>query len=76
MEGKITLTQAQIRKLQVIERYRSKAITRKKAAELLKLSERQITRLKKGVTAEGAGYVVHKNTGTRPAHAITGETKE
>ena len=35
MERTITLTQAQLRKLQVIDRYRSKAITRKKAAELL-----------------------------------------
>ena len=76
MERTITLTQAQLRKLQVIDRYRSKAITRKKAAELLGLSERQVTRLKKGVEAEGAAFVINKNTGKKPAHAIKAETKE
>ena len=76
MKGTITLTQAQLRKLQVIDRYRSKAITRKKAAELLGLSERQVTRLKKGVEAEGAAFVINKNTGKKPAHAIKSETKE
>ena len=76
MERTITLTQAQLRKLQVIDRYRSKAITRKKAAELLGLSERQVTRLKKGIEAEGAAFVINKNTGRTPAHAIPGKTKE
>ena len=76
MKGTITLTQAQLRKLQVIDRYRSKAITRKKAAEILGLSERQITRLKKGIEEEGAEFVINKNTGKTPAHAITPEIKE
>ena len=76
MERTITLTQGQLRKLQVIERYRSRAITRKKAAELLGLSERQVTRLKKGIEAEGAAFVINKNTGKTPAHAISAETKE
>lgn len=76
MKGTITLTQAQLRKLQVIDRYRSKAITRKKAAEMLGLSERQVTRLKKGVEAEGAEFVINKNTGKTPAHAITPRTKD
>lgn len=76
MERTITLTQSQLRKYQVIERYRSKAITRAKAAELLGLSERQVTRLKKGIEAEGAEFVINKNTGKTPAHAITAETKE
>ena len=70
MKGTITLTQAQLRKFQVIDRYRSKAITRKKAAELLGLSERQVTRLKKGVEAEGAEFVINKNTGKIPVYAI------
>ena len=76
MERTITLTQSQLRKYQVIERYRSKAITRAKAAEMLGLSERQVSRLKKGIEAEGAEFVINKNTGKTPAHAITAETKE
>ena len=58
MERTITLTQGQMRKYQVIDRYISKAITRKKAAELLGISERQVTRLKKGIEAEGAEFVI------------------
>jgi transposase len=76
MERTITLTQGQLRKLQVIDRYRSKVITRKKAAELLDLTERQVTRLKKGIETEGATFVINKNTGKTPAHAITAEMKE
>ena len=75
MEGTVTLTQAQIRKLRVIEQYNCKAITRAKAAELLGLSERQVTRLKKGIEVEGAAFVINKNTGKTPAHAISPETK-
>ena len=75
MEGTVTLTQAQIRKLRVIEQYNCKAITRAKAAELLGLSERQVTRLKKGIGAEGAAFVINKNTGKTLAHAITAEVK-
>lgn len=70
------MTQGQMRKYQVIDRYISKAITRKKAAELLGISERQVTRLKKGIEAEGAEFVINKNTGRTPAHATTAETKE
>ena len=64
------MTQSQLRKYQVIERYRSKAITRAKAAELLGLSERQVTRLKKGIEAEGAEFVINKNTGKTASQTI------
>lgn len=69
------MTQSQLRKYQVIDRYRNKDITRSKAAELLGLSERQVTRLKKGIEAEGAEFVINKNTGKTPAHAVTAETR-
>lgn len=53
-----------------------KSITRQQAAELLGLSTRQITRLKKGILSSGAESLIHKNTGRKPAHAFSDETKE
>ena len=75
-EGKITLSQKQLKTLTVIHRFIDKSISRQQAAELLGLSTRQITRLKKGVLASGAQSLIHKNTGRKPAHAVPDETKE
>ncbi|HJB91200.1 MAG TPA: ISNCY family transposase [Candidatus Eisenbergiella merdigallinarum] len=75
-EGKITLSQEQLKTLTVINRFINKSISRQQAAELLGLSTRQITRLKKGVLTSGAESLIHKNTGRKPAHAVSDETKE
>lgn len=75
-EGKITLSQEQLKTLTVINRFIDKSISRQQAAELLGLSTRQITRLKKGVLTSGAESLIHKNTGRKPAHAVSDETKE
>ena len=53
-EGKITLSQKQLKTLTVINRFIDKSISRQQAAELLGLSPRQISRLKKGVLTSGA----------------------
>ena len=75
-EGKITLSQEQQKTFTVINRFIDKSISRQQAASLLGLSTRQITRLKKGVLTSGAESLIHKNTGRKPAHAVTDETKE
>lgn len=75
-EGKITLSQKQLKTFTVINRFIDKSITRQQAAELLSLSPRQITRLKKGILESGAEFLIHKNTGRKPAHAVADETKE
>lgn len=75
-EGKIILSQEQLKTFTVINRFIDKSITRQQAAELLGLSARQITRLKKGVLTSGAESLIHKNTGRKPAHALPDETKE
>lgn len=46
------------------------------AALILSLSERQVIRLKKGVIEYGDVFVIHKNTGRKPKHAITDEAKQ
>lgn len=75
-EGMITLSQKQLKTFTVINRFIDKSISRQQAAELLGLSTRQISRLKKGVLTSGAESLIHKNTGRKPAHAVSDETKE
>jgi len=75
-EGLITLSQKQVKKLEVMNRFIDKSITRQQAAEFLGLSPRQITRIKKGMIASGPESLIHKNTGRKPAHAISDEIKE
>jgi len=45
------------------------------AAEVLDLSERQVKRIKKGVKENGEAFVIHKNRGRKPAHALSDEVK-
>ena len=70
------MSQKQLKTYKVISSFIEKAITRERAAELLGLSTRQVTRLKKGVEASGVDALIHKNTGRKPAHAIRSEVKE
>ena len=75
-EGRITLTQTQLKRLKVMNAYLDGTIDRKRASELLSLSERQISRLKKGLMKQGETFLIHKNTNRKPAHAIPSELKE
>ena len=75
-EGLITLSQEQLKTFKVINSFIDKSITREQAAELLSLSPRQISRLKKGILESGAESLIHKNTGRKPVHAVSDETKE
>lgn len=70
------MSQEQLKTLTVINRFIDKSISRQHAAELLGLSTRQITRLKKGVLTSGSESLIHNNTGRKPAHAVSDETKE
>ena len=75
-EGEITLSQQQLKTYTVINRFIEKSISRQQAAELLDLSTRQISRLKKGILNSGTESLIHKNTGRKPAHAVSNEMKE
>ena len=46
------------------------------AALILDLSERQVIRLKKGVSEYGDVFVIHKNAGRKPKHAITDDDRQ
>lgn len=67
------MSKKQLRQAHVLRNYNEKVISRKAAAEALRLSERQITRLAKGMREEGESALIHKNTGRKPAHAMTQE---
>ena len=70
------MSQKQLKRLKVMNAYLDGTIDRKRASELLSLSERQISRLKKGLITQGEAFLIHKNTNRRPAHAIPSELKE
>ena len=67
------MTQKEISRLRVINQTIDNVITVKEAAELIDLSERQVSRLKKGVIEEGPSFIIHKNRGRKPKHATTEE---
>lgn len=70
------MTQKQLKTFKVINSFIDKSITRQQAVELLGLSARRITRLKKEVQESGAESLIHKNTGRKPSHSLKNEMKE
>jgi transposase len=70
------MTQDEVDKLRVINQAIDKVISIRTAAELLNLSERQVIRLKGGVLEHGPAFLIHKNRGRKPEHAITDELQE
>jgi len=73
METKIIMSRKQLKQAHVLRNYNERRIDRKTAAEALGLSERQITRLAKGMKENGELALIHKNTGRKPAKAIQPE---
>jgi len=64
------MSQKQLNKFAVISKVIDGQLTNAEAAESLGISERQVIRLKKGIIAEGAAFLIHKNTNRKPAHAL------
>ncbi|MBM4236525.1 MAG: helix-turn-helix domain-containing protein [Firmicutes bacterium] len=70
------MTQKEIMKLQIITQALDGTLTVRQAAELLSLSERQVKRLKNGVTLEGPSFVIHKNKNRTTAHGLSKAIRE
>lgn len=66
----VTLSQAQLQRIKVIEKVVEGYLKAGQAAELLNLSRRQVRRLKKRYSAQGGEWVQHGNQGRRPANRI------
>jgi len=69
------MTQDDRNKLYVARSLIDGKMTISEAAEILSLSERQVKRIKKGVKEYGEAFVIHKNRGRKPSHALTDKVK-
>ncbi|HOV79852.1 MAG TPA: ISNCY family transposase [Bacillota bacterium] len=69
------MTQDERNKLYVARYLLDGKMTISEAAEILGLSERQVKRIKKGVKEYGEAFVIHKNRGRKPPHALTDEVQ-
>ena len=69
-EVRYLMSEKQLNRFSIISKTISSYMTIAEAAVSLGLSERHIIRLKQGVIAEGANFLIHKNTGRKPQHAM------
>jgi len=69
------MSRKQLKQAHVLRKYNEGLLSREEAATAIGLSERQITRLSKGMKEEGETALIHKNTGRKPTHALTDEAK-
>jgi len=62
------MSQKQLNRFAIISKVIDKSLTLAEASLSLGISQRQVIRLKKGVLAQGAEALIHKNTNRKPAH--------
>jgi len=75
-EVTLEMTQGQINRYHVIMKNLEGKMTIAEVALALKLSERQVKRLRKGVKAEGAAFLIHKGKNKPSIRATPEETTE
>ena len=64
------MSQKQLNRFAVISKVIDGHMTIAEASVSLGISQRQIIRLKQGVIAQGAAFLIHNNTGRKPSHAF------
>lgn len=69
-EVRYLMSQKQLNRFAVISKVIAGHLTNAEAAVSLGISQRQVIRLKKGVIAEGAAFLIHKNTDRKPVHSL------
>lgn len=72
----VTLSQAQLQRIKVLEKVVEGYLKVGRAAELLNLSRRQVKRLKKRYTAEGGEWVLHGNRGRPPVNRLADSVRQ
>jgi hypothetical protein len=75
IQGVIALSKREQFELNILAKFRNGDITRAHAAELLGLSERQVTRKSKKIRENGVKGVTHANCGKTPVNKTNEETK-
>lgn len=68
-QGTITLTNAEMKKVLVVEKILDGHMTNVDAAALLGITPRQVILLKKKYMQEGPSRIEHQNRGRKPFHA-------
>lgn len=71
----VKLTREEKKKLKVIKRLINKEFNGTKAAQMLKVTTRQIRNLKRQVLNEGDAGIIHKNRYNKPANTYDEETR-
>ena len=74
-QGAIALSKNEQFELNIMAKFRNGDITRSQAAELLGLSERQVTRKSRRVARQGVQGILHGNSGNTPVNKTPLETK-
>jgi transposase len=72
----VTLSQKQLHRIKVMENVVEGRLTIGQAAELLRLSSRQVKRLKRRCQAEDVGWVYHGNQARSPANILQESVRE
>jgi len=70
------MSRKQLKRAHILRNFNEQAISREEASRALGLSERQITRLAKGLRENGEDALIHKNTGRVPSHALREDEKK
>lgn len=71
----VKLTRDEKKKLKVIKRLINKEFNGTKAAQMLKVTTRQVRNLKRQVLNEGDAGIIHKNRYNKPANTYDEETR-
>ena len=76
MKGDTRLSAKEARRVYVLEQLCEGKVSAAQAAEILGLSLRHVKRLKKGFLLQGPSFLVHKNRGRKPSHAIPHQIRQ
>lgn len=72
----LTMSQKEIKRVELLEKLSAKLLTQKEAAELLNIATRHIRRLQKVYEKEGAKGLISKRRGSPSNNQFSGELKE
>jgi transposase len=74
-QEQVTLTRDELKRVKVLERVASGSMSNAEAAETLRITCRQLRRLKSRYSQEGEEGLIHGNRGRKPKHALSQELK-
>ena len=76
MEDILTMSQKDLKRLHILRKAIDKCLKQREAAELLKLSQRQVRRLVKRIREESNKGIIHRSRGLKSHRAITNRIRQ